>query len=494
MSWVEDFIAVGQERAARISEQVRRDSASLYNALTGAGGTGDKGAASRPNPFVVPLSPAEIESLWDNNGIARRLLTLVPERATRKGWDISHFPEEEGKRLRLQSNVFEGMIWGRMYGGAVMLMVTEDDVPSAFAGREKDWLAQPLDLRRVGKLHALQVFDAYDCTPRRWDEDLRNNNYRRPLTWDINAEGISAEVHHSRVVYFPGARRPPSWRRRGYRTWHSMPDVSWFQFLWDNLRAYTDTIQGGATLAQELRQHVLRLSSLKASSGQKARESVKDYLRGFVQNLSTHGIAVIGPEDEYTQAQAPPSGFLELTDAMKEALAACSGIHQVVFWGDTPSGLNTDGDSAWEGFRQLVATTQANELKPGLEQVTQVAFAAQDGPTRGEIPPDSQVKFRSLAEPSDQQAAVLRESVANHDERMVQMGVFTPSVIARHRYGPDGYRAEPPELTEDELAEVEFETEQRALQRQMMAQDPMMGEGEEEEPDGGNTPELPPPY
>lgn len=469
MSWIEDFIAIGLQRRDRqdpYREDRRRwDSggSSIWNLITGQGGYSDKGSAGRPNPMVLPLSWLEIESLWAHNGIARKIIEIKPDRATRKGWEINHLPESEEQRLRLQGNIYEGMVWGNLYGGALGLMVTEDDVPPEYRSEPSKWWRQPLDLERVGKFHAIQIFDVYDCSPREWDDDPTGNNYRMPSIYNINAEGFSADVHHSRVLHFRGARRPPSWRRHGFRNYHNFPDVSVVQAIWDDIARYTQIMQGGATLAQELRQHVLKIGAYKNQMTGSQSGEAQSFLARFIQNLSTTGLAAIGPDDEYHQAQSPPSGFIELSDAGKEALSAVTGIPQVILFGDTPSGLNTDGDSAWEGFRQEISTIQIRSIRPHLERTTQVSLAAQDGPSRGEVPPDIKVEFRALAEPSDMEQAALRQQISDFDERNIQMGVYSAATIAEHRFSEQGWKADPPVLSAEELADVKFEDEHKKM-------------------------------
>lgn len=506
MSIIEDLIAFGLERRGQadphLKDRRRWDSASVFNFITGLGGGRDKGAAGRPNPLILPLSWQEIEALWEHNGIARKIVETVPEHATRKGWDMPYIPEAELTRLRVQSNMQEGLLWGRAYGGAIGLMVTEDDIPLAFRGRPKDWLKQPMDLQRVGKFHALQIFDVYDCDPHDWDADIKGNNYRMPEFWSINADGISAVVHHSRVIHFRGNRRPPSWRRHGFRTYHNFPDVSILQAIWDDIRRYTEVMQGGATVAQELRQHVLKIGDYKGAMTGSQQEGVRAYIRQFVQNLSTLGLAFIGPDDEYHQAQTPPSGFMELSDSAKEALSAVTNIPQVILFGDTPSGLNTDGDSAWSGFRQMIDSHQQKRLKPGLERVGQTICAAQDGPTGGKVPDDMPVKFAALDEPSDAEEAMLRDQVANTDTINIQNGIYSAEHVARHRYGPNGWTSEPVQLEEADIQQMAVEQQEQQMLQLMagggMGQDPALAEDGEEEPpeeeptNGAGPPMLPP--
>ncbi|HEX5038509.1 MAG TPA: anti-CBASS Acb1 family protein, partial [Candidatus Limnocylindria bacterium] len=197
------------------AEERRADSAgggSVMNPLTGLGSWADKGASARPNPCVVPLRDDELRALYGHNGLARRIVDLPPGRATRRGWTVTDIPQSEDKRLRTWERHREGWSMADLYGGAVLLMVTEDDVPRSARGMSPSaWLMQPLDLRRIGVLHAIHVFDAFEASPASWENDIASPGWRLPGSWSLSSStGWSATVHASRVVHLRGRRRPPS--------------------------------------------------------------------------------------------------------------------------------------------------------------------------------------------------------------------------------------------------------------------------------------------
>jgi hypothetical protein len=68
----------------RLHTQSRQDS--LLNELTGLGGAFDKGASSRPYTGKQRLNEEELVVLYLNNGISQKIVNLIPEEATRKGW------------------------------------------------------------------------------------------------------------------------------------------------------------------------------------------------------------------------------------------------------------------------------------------------------------------------------------------------------------------------------------------------------------------------
>lgn len=408
----------------------RRDS--IYNPLTGLGGLNDKGAVGRPSPYVFPLSTQELRTLYAFNGIARRVVDIIPARACRRGWSSPEL-DSDSERLHVWDRTEQAMTWARLYGGSIALMVTIDDVPPEFAQRPDAWLAEPLDLERVGRLAAIQVFDAIEATPVGVVRDLTDPEFRLPAAWRITAEGRSLLVHRSRVLHFRGLRRPPSDVRGGLTAISGMPDDSALQVIWEEIRRLTETLQGGAVLAQELRESVLEIAELTSRATGDEGAEVEARISELARTKAILGMVLLGSGEKYENRSNPPTGFNELSSAGWEALAAVTGIPQVILMGSTPGGLNTDGESSWEGFRQLVSTFQ-EEHRPLLNRLTEVQYAAQEGPTGGVKPEGAAITFAALDEPNEASIATTRNTVSAMDRNNISAGIYTADDVRRSRF------------------------------------------------------------
>lgn len=475
---------VAESSGVRVRERIESYADSLFNPLTWLGGSTDKGDAARPDPYHEPLTDDELRLLYRFNGISRRIIRLLPERATRKGWTVPDIGDED-RRLKTFNRVRQAMTWGRLYGGSALLLVTDDEVPAAFEGREWLWLQQPLDLRRVVRLVALQALDAFEAWPSSWDTNVRSPGFRGPKTWQISTDGLYTTVHATRIIHFRGAERSPSEMRHGMDGGR-MPDDSVLQAVWDEVRRLTETMQGGATLAQEIRESVFKIGDLPSKQAGDEASALKEWIRLILQGRGILGATVLGPNDSYENRSNPPTGFNELSSEAKEMLSAVTGIPQVILFGSTPEGLNTDGESAWEGFRQLASDLQ-EENRDNIERIYQVLYASQEGPTRGVAPPDWELTFASLDEPSAHRTAELREAYSRIDSAYISMGVYTPADVARSRFGRDGYSTEmlPVAVAEEDPAlEAAVEAERQAIEASMQA--PLQNGG------GGHALPVPP--
>lgn len=111
-------------------------------------------------------------------------------------------------------------------------------------------------------------------------------------------------------------------------------------------------------------------------------------------------------------------------------------------------------------------------------------YASQDGPTHGRIPDEWALTFERLDEPTEQETAELRETVARMDATYISSGVYRPEDVTRGRFGPEGWSLDLPEIEPIDREEEDRKAAQR--QAEMMA---AMGGGREGEPDDGDESE-----
>jgi len=416
----------------------RADSgSSVWNPFTGLGGWGDKGSVGRPSPWVLDLSLLELRALYRHNGLANRLVRLLPSRACRRGWTVPDFDAED-RRLALPVKVEQGMRWAQLYGGALVVPVTIDDIPPGFRSNPTAWLRQPLDPARVQSVAAVQVFDAVEISAAHWDRNPASPTFRLPDLWRVSTTGFNLELHASRVVHFRGAERPPSEMGTGR---NGLPDDSFLQALWDDVRHLAEIGNAGAVAAHEIREAVLSLAALSELSTGDEAGKVDTQLELIARGRGQLGYTLIGTDDKFESRSNPPTGFKDLSDAAWEALSAATGIPATILRGDAPGGLSTDDDAGHEGFRQLVSGYQESN-RYDLEKLYAIVGAAQDGPTGGAGLEDRALVFAALDEPDEASMAATRKIVAETDEINVRLGAYSSVDVARSRYGENGYSFE----------------------------------------------------
>lgn len=434
---------------------------SLSNALSGLGSARDKGRAARPDVAQVPLSEGELRSLYRFNGLARRIVRLVPQEGTRRGWRVADStkaaapmrPEDE--RLGVGAKVRTAWCKARHLGGALIVPVL-DEVPAPDLAGDPQWrrkqALRPLDYSLVRSVRSLLVVGRTEASASSWETDVSSPGYGRPRTWWITPEigGGSMELHASRVLYFRGSDLPDGLASAG-----SGWDDSVLQACWDQVRDKTSIGQVAATVAQQLTVQVLRLASLDGRATSDEQQSIAAQVSGFMRGLSVGNLALLGAKnaggvgDEFEILHSPVSGFADLDAAAWEALSAATGIPIPILAGQPPGGLNADGESHLTAWRGLVADEQTATLSEPLTALYRLLYRASEGPTRGVEPERWSVEYLPLDEPTTKQTAEVAEVQARTDAIYLASGVLTREQVARGRFGGGDGGIDP--LTDVEL-------------------------------------------
>jgi phage-related protein (TIGR01555 family) len=436
---------------------------SISNALTGLGGGYDKGGAAKPDLFRSSLTSEEMLSLYRFNGYARRVIDIVPDDCTRRGWNVTGeglegWPmQDEDRRLDTWGKLADAHRWGRLYGGSTVLMVVDE-------GASSPPLSEPLDLSKVRRLLNLVVLDANECCPRTYEGDVTSEGFRSPRLWSVypyarttvQALQSGQAIHASRMLYFGGSKLPPSstW------TW-SMPDAPILDAIWDQIRNKTSVDQAGAVVAQDFRVNVLKVRGMEAKNASEEASAFQARMRAMARSLSLLNMVLLDESESFETRASSIAGFRELDEQAWQALATVSGMPMQLLRGDAPGGLNTDGESHRRLWASVILAVQNAFYYRQLVKLYTVVFAAKDGPFKGHAPEKWDIEFLDLDTPTDKQTADLRKTVAETDVAYITAGVLDPERVASGRFGSGGFTLDLPPLTDAEIAENEREAAAR---------------------------------
>jgi uncharacterized protein len=455
------------EARADASDGSARYMGSIYNSMTGYGGQGDKGTAARPNTYRQGLQLDELEALYNYNGYAARVVNQLPDDGTRKGWVVKDDDGEsdpladEYQRLGVFAKFADAWRWARLYGGAGILIVTDD------AEEDK---RKPLRVEALREIKNLAVLDAWEISPASYETNPEDPQYRQVATWYVQPSGrsanITAEVHASRLLYFWGRKLSPSQR------WSSQSglDQSILDLYWDAVRNLTSVDQGGASIAQQFMVGVLKMLNLGAKQAGDQRANFIERIALLAKTMSALNMVVLAPEEDYATQSTSLSGWGELSAQARLALAAVEGMPQTLLFGETPGGLSTDGESHRKIWASIVSAGQAFCIRPQATYLTELIYAQTDGPTKGQAPDKWTLEFLPLDEPTRKEQADTEKVHAETDVLRINAGVVDPEHVARSRFGAAGYQDALLAIDEDELeAREEDDPEAEADARAMIA-------------------------
>ena len=145
---------------------------SLRNVVSGLGTAKDKRSH---NTFVIqPMMRDEIDALYLEDGFARKIVDKMPADEVRE-WRTWEAREAEAiyaaeRQLRYRAKVQQARTWGRLYGGAAILIGDGNDDPT-----------KPLDIEGIGKggCQYLHVLSRHELAAGELERDILSPNFGR---------------------------------------------------------------------------------------------------------------------------------------------------------------------------------------------------------------------------------------------------------------------------------------------------------------------------
>lgn len=413
-----------------IRELVQRAD-SWVNAMTGLGTLRDKLMHAQV-VAGTKLQDTQLESLFNDDDVARRVVAKLPREATRRGFrlELEGDPDETAPadidremmaafaKLEAMQKLRDGWIWGRLYGGGSGIFVGADDgLP----------VEEPLDESRIRTIGFLNVVKRPQLSVAKRYEDLQLAEYGKPELYNISqASGALAPreglvVHESRLILFDGAltARMTQESPTGF-------DDSVLQSTFSPLQQTATAWQSVAHLLTDASQGVLKIANLVdlvAAGGQ-------DTLRSRIQLMDLarsvcRAILVDAEKESFERVATSFAGLPEVMDKLMMRMSAAAEQPVTLLYGRSPAGMNATGDADIRGWYDTVQEGQADELKPRLERLIRLMFLAKDSPTRGVEPKSWCIEFNPLWQPTDKEAADTKKVIADTYVALVTGNVMT---------------------------------------------------------------------
>lgn len=411
-----------------------------YNALTGLGvATGKANFAFAPMDGEV-LTLADLDTLYNFDGIAAKIVDAVPKHAMRQGFTIAapDTTQQDAlhktlRALNLSEMVQRAWTWGRLYGGGALYLGIED-------GRAPE---EPVDTDSLVALRWVTDVDRRDLQPLTWNHDVNSPAFGKPLTYRLARSGGTATevitVHASRIVRFEGVT-PTRFRRRQQQGWGD----SILQRVYLELQQARGAFAASGELVQAASQGVLKLRGLMDMMASDSDDLVKKRLQLMDMSRSIARSLLLDAEGEdYTRVESSAlTGVADVLDRKINLLSAVSGIPVTILMGQAPAGLNATGDTDLRNWYDEVQSEREKILTPRIEHIVRLIVRSKEGPTAGVEPEGWKLKWSPLWQSTPSEQAQLQSQVAQTDVAYIQAGVVTPEEVALSRFRPDGWSAE----------------------------------------------------
>lgn len=344
--------------------RVVRDS--FANFMSGLGIAGRDKSTGATYTFT-PISMAEVEAAYRSDWIARKIVNIPAQDATREwrawqaeGNDIEKLEEAE-RALELQKKLRCALILSRLYGGAALIMGVDQ------GSSEKE-----LDVERVGlgALKFLRVVSRLNIHAGEIITDPMDPYFGEPEYYETQATGTnpSTRIHPSRVVRLVGDRLESS--SLGYQgPWGD----SVLQPVLDAVKDTTTVIRTIATLVHDSKVDIVKIPDMTDNM---PNQDYRDLLSTrFVQaNVLKSAIntIVLDKEEEW---QRISTDFGALPAVMQMFFLVVSGgadVPATRMLGQSPAGMSSTGESDIRNYYDRIADNQENDLKPALSRLDEV--------------------------------------------------------------------------------------------------------------------------
>ena len=347
-----------------------------------------------------------LNALYRESWIVRRIIDVIPADML-KNWititsgldpDVEKRLSLTLRRTQLIDKIKRGMQWGRLYGGALGVMLVKHQ------GYD---LSQPLQLDWImpGDFAGLLIFDRWNGVNPSSEliEDISDPDYGFPKYYTVTdpAGGGSVKIHHSRVARFPGNTLP---------FWEEIAEMQWgasvIESIFDELRKRDNVSWNIAQLTFMANIRVLKMQDLGQLLAATDNESQAELLRTLeAQNmlLNNMGMQVMDAADGLETHQYTFGG---LADCYQQFIMDISGAAEIPvtrLFGRSPSGLNATGESDLQNYYDMIAEKQESYLRPILNKVLPPFIIS----TLGSLPDDFDFEFDPVAEPTDKERADL---------------------------------------------------------------------------------------
>lgn len=407
-AWVQDVKKKGSPDMSGGPRTTTFDS--FQNFLAGMGmGTDNVNSANYYG--FNPITRNRLLCEWIHRGswVGGVAVELVAHDMTRSG--IEHpstmEPDDIGKmdraakRLDVWSKITDCVKWGRLYGGAVCVLLID--------GQD---MSTPLKIDTVGKdqFKGLLTLDRWMLEPSL--EDLVTDlgpHLGLPKFYRVlaNAPALrGVRIHHTRIAIRHCGVKLPFQQQMMENLW----GLSIFERLYDRLTAFDMATTGAAQLINKAYIRTMKIKDLRqiVAAGGQALIGLMSFMSFVRRTQGIEGITLLDMEDEYeAEAHGAFSGLDAIVLQFAQQCAGALQIPMVRLMGQSPGGLNATGEGDERIYYDNLAQSWELDLSHGVQTVYQcIAHSEQI-----KVPDDFEVSMAPL----DQLTDTAKADVAGKD-------------------------------------------------------------------------------
>lgn len=353
-----------------------------------------------------------LTSLYRDNWIVQNIVSTIPNDMVRKWYEIRSgiAPEYINQMARLErttqlrKKLLTGFYWGRLYGGAVGIMLIKG----------QNDMSQPLDLDSVmpDSFLGLQILDRWsgvypesDVVTDYSDPDLGLPDYY--IIRDETTGRTAVRVHHSRVIRFIGRELP--WLEQVAEQYWGESEL---EAIYNEI-VKRDNVSGNiAALTFRANINYLEADGLDQLLGTANTEMQRRFwnlMQAQAIMESNFGTRIINKGDAMHNVQYTFTGLADVYDRVMMDVAGAARTPVTKLFGRSPAGMNSTGESDMRNYYDYIDGLRDTDLRAIIERLLPVMALS----AWGQIPDDLEIDFPPMQTANAKETAEIAERKTN---------------------------------------------------------------------------------
>ncbi len=415
----------------------------------------------------IRITDPELAALFHGNDLAARIVELRPKEMFRRGYTLC-FPDPDGEadggqnsnaelaeevteyaaKLKCDEVLKNGAIFGRLFGGALVIIGADD-------GQD---MSKPLNEERIKSVRYLNLVDRRFLFAHTYFSDPFEPDYGEVELYQVTSvfgDQPQTLIHSSRVLRFDGAPVEVL-KKRQLAGW----TLSVLQRPYDVLRQFDSSFQAVSNLLVDASQAVFKMQGLMEQIASGEKETLQTRMQMVDMSRSSARAILLDAENEdFTRVATPFGGISDTMQIMMQRIASAADMPVTIMFGREPSGLGATGEADFQHFYDTVASEQVHGMEPQLKRIYTLICLAKDGPCGGEVPESGiEIQWLPLKQPNDLEKAEIYGKVATADCAYVTNQILMPEEVALSRFRNGEFRLE---------TEIDIESRQKMKEHEL---------------------------
>lgn len=371
------------------------------------------------------LSAAAASNMVQNQGLAHRIVWVLPEDATSPGAVVKEGETEEPVPSYWMQTLLNAKGTARARGGAWVWVVLKGDTADSWGTELGDG---------EHEIAALHVFSADEVNVQAWEDDAAKTTWGEPsqMTLTPSRKGFTFNgslIHASRLVYMPGLRTWP-----GQDIAHDDRDLSVLDLYRPAIEALDTGWRSVVRLLARRAMPWMKLALAKAVKPTERGGAMRRRMGQIAAGMLSRAMMFIGKDDEIGWSAPPMSGTTESMSALWTAVSAVEGIPVSRLAGTPPGGLSTDDGSGKRSYESAIGRCR-DSMVPVLLRLYEIENGSDD---------ERKIEWGPIEKQDPVQVAQASLTRAQRDSALIMAGVILPDE-SRARF-EGGEESDLPEL------------------------------------------------